>query len=226
MRRATFVILFAAALACEPDTHAIPVMVQWMDWPADVPAGAPFRTRLVVFGVCAVNPAFRPGATADESAVTFTPHFLGEQDGIACAARTTERLLITAIDTAGMAPGLRADFARTYEMRAASVAYVPSVLRLDAAPVRTFGEVTVRPPSPVFDPLPRRNAAGYVHLETDTLGCARIRPLGLYTLKAALVLENPVDTAALSGRFVRGYIRPIDPPLCGEGIVFHLVSRN
>jgi len=225
MRRASFVMLFAAALACEPDTRAIPVMVQWMDWPADVAADTPFRTRLVVFGVCALNPAFRPGATADVSAVTFAPYFLGEQGDILCAGLRTELLLITAIDTAGMAPGLSADFARTYEMRATSSVYARS-LGLDAAPVRTFGDVTVRPPSPLFDPPARRNAAGYAQLETDSLGCARIRPLGLYRPGAAIVLENPVDTAALSGGFVRGYIQAVDPQVCGENTVFHLVSRN
>ena len=226
MRRASFVILFAAALACEPNTQAIPVTVQWMDWPAEVAAGTPFRTRLVVFGVCALRPAFRPGATADVSAVTFAPYFLGEQDGILCAgALPSELLVVTAIDTAGMAPGLSADFARTYEMRATSSVYAPPT-GVAATPVRTFGDVTVHPPSPVFDPPARRNAAGYAQLETDSLGCARIRPLGLYTRGAAIVLENPVDTAALSGRFVRGYIQAVDPPVCGERTVFHLVTRD
>ena len=222
MRRASFVMLFAAALACEPDTHAIPVTVQWMDWPAEVAAGTPFRTRLVVFGVCAMNPVFRPGATADMSAVTFAPHFLGEQDGILCAAGGSELLVVTAIDTAGMAPGLSAAFPRTYEMRATTSAYAA----LADAPVRTFGDVTVRPPSPIFDPPTRRNAAGYAQLERDSLGCARIRPLGLYTPGAAIVLENPVDTVTRYGGFVRGYIQSVDPAVCGERTVFHLVSRN
>jgi hypothetical protein len=92
--------------------------------------------------------------------------------------------------------------------------------------VRTFGDVTVRPPSPIFDPPARRNAAGYAQLERDSLGCARIRPLGLYTQGAAIVLENPVDTLTWSGRFVRGYIQSVDPQVCGERTVFHLVSQN
>jgi hypothetical protein len=228
MRRASFVMLFAAALACEPDTQAMPVMVQWMDWPADVAAGTPFRTRLVVFGVCALRPAFRPGGTADVSAVTFAPYFLGEQGDIVCAyQRTTELLILTAIDTAGMAPGLSAEFPRTYEMRATTSVYARSLDAADA-PARTFGDVTVRPLSPVLDPYPstRRNAAGYAYLVTDSLGCARIRPVGLYGAGAAIVLENPVDTAALYGSFVRGYIHVVDPQVCGESTVFHLVSRN
>lgn len=224
MHRASFAILFAA-LACEPDTKTIPVTVQWMDWPAEVAAGDPFRTRLVVFGVCALNPVFRAGATADVSAVTFAPYFLGEPDGILCAARSSELLVVTAIDTAGMAPGLSAAFPRTYEMRATSSVYAP-LTGTAAEPVRTFGDVTVRPPSPIFDPPTRRNAAGYAQLERDSLGCPRIRPSGLYTPGAAIVLENPVDTAALSGSFVRGYIKGVDPQVCGEWTVFHLVSRN
>lgn len=225
MRRASFVMLFAVALACEPDTKTIPVTVQWMDWPAEVAAGDPFRTRLVVFGVCALNPVFRAGATADVSAVTFAPYFLGETDGILCAARSSELLVVTAIDTAGMAPGLSAAFPRTYEMRATSSVYAP-LTGAAAEPVRTFGDVTVRPPSPIFDPPTRRNAAGYAQLERDSLGCLRIRPSGLYTPGAAIVLENPVDTTALSGSFVRGYIHGVDPQVCGEWAVFHLVSRN
>jgi hypothetical protein len=221
MRSASFVMLFAAALACEPDTHAIPVTVQWMDWPANVAAGTPFRTRLVVFGVCAMSPVFRPGATADMSAVTFAPYFLGETDGILCAASSSELLVVTAIDTAGMAPGLSAAFPRTYEMRATTSVYAA----LADAPVRTFGDVTVRP-SPVLDQTDRRNAAGYAQLERDSLGCARIRPLGLYTQGAAIVLENPVDTVTWSGRFVRGYIKSVDPQVCGERTVFHFVSQN
>lgn len=225
MRRVSFVMLFAAALACEPDTHAIPVTVQWMDWPTEVAAGTPFRTRLVVFGVCAVSPVFRPGATADVSAVTFAPYFVGAQDGILCAASGLELLVVTAIDTAGTAPGLSAAFPRTYEMRATSSVYAP-LTGAAAEPVRTFGDVTVRPPSPIFDPPTRRNAAGYAQLERDSLGCVRIRPSGLYTPGAAIVLENPVDTVTWYGSFVRGYIQSVDPAVCGERTVFHLVSRN
>src|SRR5687768_10240885 len=136
----------------------MPVNVQWMDWPAQVESGRPFRTRLVVWGVCAQNPRFRPGARADQSAVTFTPYFLADENrDIACLQeRLTESLLITAIDTAGMAPGLAVDFPRTYEMRAAA----PEEAH------RTFGEVLVRQSGPDGS---RRNGAGYVAMFVDTL---------------------------------------------------------
>lgn len=224
MRRVLCATLLAAA-ACQGDAEVIEVDVQWMDWPADVFAGEAFRTRLVVWGVCALEPRFYDGATADESAVTFAPFFRGRTDEIVCLDARAVELLVVALDTAGMAPGLAADFSRTYEMRATTQVYARSS-GLDRLPARTFGDVTVRPWSPVLDPLPRRNAAGYVTLERDTLGCARIRPLGLYTPGAALVLENPVDTAGLGGAFVRGYIELVNPPVCGESRVFHLVSRN
>jgi hypothetical protein len=225
MRRLWFVSLFASLAACGDEARTIPVTVQWMDWPADVFADEAFRTRLVVWGVCALDPRFYAGAKADQSAVTFVPYFTGRPDDIVCAQRAIE-ILVSAIDTAGMAPGLRADYARTYEMRAAGEVFYAQSAGLDALPVRTFGDVTVRPWSPVLDPLPRRNAAGYAVLEKDASGCARIRPLGLYTPGAALVLENPVDTAGLSGDFVRGYIELVDPPVCGANRVFHLVSRD
>jgi hypothetical protein len=226
MRPVSLVLLLAGALACENDATIIPITVQWMDWPAAAIAGMPFRTRLVVSGVCAVDPAFHAGARADESAVTFAPYYRAARDPwIACIDLRSIDLLVSAVDTAGTAPGLPADLPRTYEMRAASMVYASSAA-FDALPVRTFGDVTVRPPSPVADPTLRRNAAGFVNLTTDALGCVWIRPGGLFAPQAALVLENPVDTAGLSGHFVRGYIDPANPPVCGASRVFHLVSRN
>jgi len=63
MRHFVFATLCLSVFAaCEPDGKINPVTVQWMDWPAVVDAGQPFRTRLVVWGVCAANPRFRPGA--------------------------------------------------------------------------------------------------------------------------------------------------------------------
>jgi len=220
MRHFAFATLCLSVLAaCEPDGKINPVTVQWMDWPAEVNAGQPFRTRLVVWGVCALNPRFRAGASADQSAVTFAPYYLIEKDNdILCAGGASELLVVTAIDTAGTAPGLAATFARTYEMRGSSWAAVSAHL-----PVRTFGNVTVRPSGA---DLTRRNAAGDVQKETDSLGCVRVRPSGLYNPQAALVLEDQADTAGLSFAFVRGYIYEAATPVCGETKVFHVVARE
>ena len=77
MRPAVFATSCLGLLAaCEPSAKVDPVTVQWMDWPAEVKAGQPFRTRLVVWNVCALNPQFRAGASANQSAVTFAPYFL------------------------------------------------------------------------------------------------------------------------------------------------------
>ena len=215
MRPAMFALSLVFLAACD-STRIMPVDVQWMDWPAEVESGQPFRTRLVVWGVCAQNPRFRPGASADQSAVTFTPYFLVEENrDIACLQeRVTESLLVVAIDTAGTAPGLAADVPRTYEMRGAA---------MGAEARRTFGEVLVRQSAP--DPS-RRNGAGYVIAFVDTLGCMRIQPIGMYQLGTALVLESQTDTAGVSGAFVRGYIHTPAAPICGETRVFHIVSRN
>ena len=72
MRPAVFAISCLGLLAAcgEPNATIDPVTVQWMDWPAEVNAGQPFRTRLVVWGVCALNPQFRAGASADQSVAT------------------------------------------------------------------------------------------------------------------------------------------------------------
>ncbi len=225
MRPAVFATLCLGLLAaCEPDAKVDPVTVQWMDWPAEVNAGQPFRTRLVVWNVCALTAQFRAGASADQSAVTFAPYFLVSNDQIECLTeRTSVLLALIAIDTAGTAPGLAAPSARTYEMRASTVDFAFNAVRAQALPVGTYGEVTVRPSG--ADPS-RRNAGGYATLDTDSLGCVRVRPAGLYSPAAALVLEDQADTVGVSSAFVRGYIYDAPARLCGETRVFHLVSRK
>ena len=222
MRPAAFALCIVSLAACSDSTQIKPVTVQWMDWPWQVAAGQPFRARLVVWGVCAQNPRFRSGATADQSAVTFAPYFIIEKDQGVCVASIFQPIAIIGIDTAGMAPGLQASSA--YEMRAAS--FAPTMgLAQSSIPNRTFGQVSVALPFELIV-VGRRNAAGFVTKEIDNAGCVRIRPTGLYQPDAALVLENPVDTAGLSGRFVRGYIYEPAAPMCGDTRVFHLVARE
>jgi hypothetical protein len=217
-------LCLACFAACKADNTPIsPVTVQWMDWPAVVDAGQPFRTRIVVWGICASNPRFREGVSADLSAVTFAPYFLIDNDPIFCAGAAATSFVITAIDTAGTAPGLAATFSRTYEMRGTTSTNTRALGLLGPLPVRTFGEVTVGPPG--ADPS-RRNAAGTVRMETDSQGCVRVRPVGLYHPGAALVLEDQADTVGLTYSFVRGYIHDAAAPVCGETRVFHLVTRN
>src|SRR2546428_4449697 len=118
MRPAVFAaVSLAWLLACEgPKPEVSQVTVQWMDWPAEVNAGQPFRTRLVVWTVCALNPQFRAGAHADQSAVTFEPYYLIGHDQIACITLRSQTLLAAiAIDTAGNAPWLAASFPPTYK---------------------------------------------------------------------------------------------------------------
>ena len=223
-------VVFAAVslvwlLACEgPKAEVSELTVQWMDWPAEVNAGQPFRTRLVVWTVCALNPQFRAGAHADQSAVTFEPYYLIGHDQIACLTLRSQTLLAAiAIDTAGMAPGRAATAPRSYEMRGT----IPDYARLTAVTqnysVTRFGDVIVRPSGADQS---RRNAGGDVLMEMDSLGCVRVRPVGLYSTGAALVLEDQTDTAGLSHALVRGYIHEAAAPVCGQTRVFHLVSRN
>src|SRR6266567_232281 len=107
MRLSAFVTscLFLLA-ACESSGKVTPVTVQWMDWPAEVDAGQQFRTRLVVSNICALDPRFHPGASVDQSAVTFAPYFVVDDQNIACVATAVAPLVsLGAIDTAGTAPG-------------------------------------------------------------------------------------------------------------------------
>ena len=226
MRSAVFAALSLAwLLACEgPQADLSPVTVLWMDWPSEVNAGQPFRTRLVVWNVCAINPQFRAGAHADQSAVTFEPYYLIGHDQIACLTERTPTLLaLLALDTAGIVPGLAAASARTYDMRAPVTDYALSTTAAPNSAVGKFGVVTVRPTG--ADPL-RRNAAGDVFAERDSLGCVSVRPVGLYDPGAALVLEDQADTAGLSHAFVRGFIHETATPVCGQTRVFKVESRN
>ena len=151
--------------------------------------------------------------------MTIAPYFVGVQMDVNCV--TTPRG--GPQDTLVNAPGLAADLPRTYEIRATTNAS-GSDWRVENQRVRTFGEVTVRPtcPGPSV-----RNAAGYVlALTVDTLNCLRLIPPQAHSASEGLVLENPIDTADISGAFVRGYIHEVATPGCGETRVFHLVSRN
>lgn len=216
MRRSTlFAISTCWLAACESSDKVTPVTVQWMDWPAEVNAGQPFRTRLVVWGVCAVNPQFRPGASADQVAVTFTPYFMFADDNINCLGSTGNAFVVNALDTAGIAPGLRAINARLYEMRAPlhDFALGGPATGLTAS---TFGNVVVRPTGADAS---RRNAAGYVTVERDSLNCLRVRPLGALSGNALLLDDQTATADGIA--FVRGYIYSVGRPFCGETILFH-----
>jgi len=206
--------------ACDADKAAFQTTVMWMDWPAEVNAAAPLDVRMVVLPPC-IWSAFRAGPSVDQSAMTFAPYFLGVRDDVLCAARNDPavNLVLAGLDTTVPGPPLTAGAPRSFEIRGATL--VP--LAANTWPVRTFGEVIVRPSGASGS---RRNAGGLVSQELDTLGCVRIRPVGSYKPGTALVLENPSDTVNLSGAFVRGYIFDLPTPLCGETRGFHLVSRN
>ena len=227
MRPAMFVTLCLGSIAaCKSDSGNTvqPVTVQWMEWPAEVASGQPFRTRLIVWGICAADPRFEAGPSADESAVTFEPYFLLSGDPIYCLARQSVDLLVAySIDTAGMAPALSPDYARAYEMRGSASVYVATARAGASLPVRTFGSVTVRPGEPSST---NHNAAGYVSVVVDTLGCARVLPGWTYGVERGIVIDNPDDTAGIAGAFVRGYIYDLTVPKCGETRAFHLVAVN
>src|SRR5260221_2998660 len=101
MRSAMFAaIALGLAVACdEPNGKVDPVSVQWMDWPAEVNAGQPFRTRLVVWGVGALNPRFHSGPYADQSAGNLGPYFMVTRDAPFCARCLEATPLVVERDT-------------------------------------------------------------------------------------------------------------------------------
>ena len=153
---------------------------------------------------------------------TLLPHKEGT-DAICLPVAQQVDIYYGALDTVGIAPGLPADFARTFEMRAAAAVYAAPATAVADLPVRTYGEVTVR----LTDPNTTvRNAGGFASKFVDNLGCVRVKPSGLYGPGASYALEDQADTASFSYAFVRGYIHSVTTPVCGEARVFELLSRN
>lgn len=224
MRVVSFAPLGLAVLvACqEPKSRIGHAMVQWMDWPSEVPAGQPFGVRMIVTQPCAAT-GFNEGSSADQSAVTFAPYFRDVREDVLCAGLVYELSIAPgALDTLGRSPGLAASFARTYEMRATT--WVAATLPAGAAdlPVRTFGEVTAIGGVYIFDPA-RRNAAGFASIEADSLGCVRIRPQWSFHPEDAVPLDEQQVPATPTG-FMRGRFYEADEPVCGETRVFQLAS--
>ena len=221
----SYIPIVAALAACDSDLELQSGVVQWMEWPAEVTAATPFPVRLVIPFPACQQWTFRPGASADQSAVTFAPYFLVKKGPLICppvpADVSIYPLPYLSLDTVDIAPGLAAAFARTYEMRASATVFAPTPSPSNGGPpVRTFGDVTVRLTAPDTS---RRNAAGIVVL-FRTGACARVRPTGFAPV--GYVLEDQADTTGLMNAFVRGYIHDAAAPVCGETRVFHLLSRN
>jgi hypothetical protein len=221
MRPAVFAVLCLGALsACgstSPNEAKSQIaMVSWMDWPAEVAAGQEFRTRMVVPGMCAIDPQFHDGVRADPATVTFRPYFTFQDIAYCIANQRAVAIVAFSLDTAGIAPALLVP--REYRMQARAGGFTEQ-----QEPIRFFGNVLVRASAPDTS---RRNAGGWIASRVDSLGCRRVAPFGLRWPQAALVLEDQADTANLSGNFVLGYIYEAPAPVCGETRVFHLVTRN
>jgi hypothetical protein len=224
--RCLFLLTALAGLAaCEPDGTIIQAEVLWMEWPADVAANQQFKTRLVVQWGCGAE-AFRPGTSVDQSAVTFTPYYHADRSATCpLSDRVLDLDILGSLDTAGLVPGLGATVSRTYEMRAAASVHPPALgLTADGKPIRTFGEIRVLVPAGLFGT--NLKVAGRAYAVRDTAGCLRLQPLGVFREQTSWPIENPADTAQYQIRFVRGEIRTVTTPVCGETKVFHIESVN
>lgn len=226
MRFAVSAFLMVAWLAgcAGPESEIVPVQLRWMEWPAEVRASQAFPVRLVGFGVgCREVVHFDPGATVDNSAVTFEPFFLVRGQAIACPLEVSQAgtayPIAAFFDTVASVEGLATQTSRSYEVRGTADVSVQGATPA-AIPVRTFGEIVVRTGS--ID-ASRTNAGGIAYAERDTAACVTIF-VGVGT---RYVVENPpADTATFWSAFVRGYIYEPATPVCGADSVFHLISRE
>jgi len=223
MRPASFALLLVVPFAAcsEPDIRFEPVQVNWMEWPAEVPAATSFTVRLVGYGVLCVDVVkFVTAPTVDQSAVTFEPYYLLTGQPRPCRELMPSSSIIAPFfDTLAAVPGLEPQIPRTFEIRAGTD--VSARAALGAFPIRTFGDVTVRAAQVESD---RVNAGGLAYTRRDSFGCVTLSPYGVYP---GYVIENPpADTAQSWSGFVRGYLYKPAAPVCGAATVFHLITLN
>lgn len=211
---ALFCVLLAA---CESDLTVSPSTVEWMEWPAEVQVATPFKVRMLVSWPGCAQGVYKPGVTADQSAVTFAPYFLVKDKTPICLPLDRDAdILYSDLDTVGTAPGLATDFPRTFEMRASSSVYGPERLTAADLPVRTYGEVSVLFNNPDRPENTTRNAGGFANKFVAN-GCVQLQPVG--ALGWSYVLEDQADTGFAYG-FVRGYVHDVVTPVCGQTRVF------
>ncbi|HXI34262.1 MAG TPA: hypothetical protein VNH63_09290 [Gemmatimonadales bacterium] len=216
-------VLALLVLGCsDTDTHVLPAAVNWMEWPAEVRAGAAFNVRLVGFApFCGPSDGFSGAPQVSDSAVTFQPYFIVPDHPSACpltVRQATSPILAPSFDTTQAVPGLPAPSARSYDIRASLAVATPGG---SAFVIRTFGTVIVRADSADTS---RTAAAGQAYTSRDTLSCLRILTPGLFF--PGYVVENPPDTTTYWSAFVLGYVYTPAAPVCGEKRVFHLVARQ
>lgn len=224
MLRASLACVGAAILlGCSTeDTRVVFSQLSWMEWPAEVRMSQPFSVRLVGFNAGCGEQRFDPGTTIDNSAVTFEPFFVFSGPPLLCPLAVSSAPATIPIfafyDVRSPVVGLSPPASRSYEIRGATDVSV-SPAGPSAVPVRTFGEIVVRADS---TDTTRTNAGGHVSAARDSSGCVTIfAGVNLY------VVENPpADTATYWSAFVEGYLYKPVKPVCGDTVVFHLVSRN
>jgi hypothetical protein len=227
MRLAVFACTAIVALsACESDLEVHPATIQWLEWPAEVLVGTPFKARSFLLPPVCFEHRFKPGLTLDQSAVTIAPYYLVKPGQPICppTASASDLLPNPGLDTVLTLPALTVPNSRTFEMRASANADAPNPQPgVGNLPIRTFGDVTVRMSNPDAS---RTNVAGRVIVQIDNQGCARIQPGGFFSPGVEYVLEDQADTAGVSFAFVRGYLHDVTTPVCGQTRVFHLVTVN
>lgn len=225
MRRpelALLIAVLAPLAACGPDARTIPVNVNWMEWPEEVPPDTRFDVRIVVYEPCALDPRFRPDPIVTSDALIFTPYFLAGGD-LMCGALLT----VASLDTVIAAPGLEgatppAD-PRTYRMMARSPAWAllaPPTGTPPEPPPGLFGEVTVRLDMTFALTAPRTRAGGMATVADDAEGCPRLLPAG--TTGPGYPLANPPGFPRPWSAFVRGHLELAAEQVCGEPRAFLL----
>jgi hypothetical protein len=201
-RVAVMMVLAVAACTEPPNVTFLPTAPAWMEWPAEVRAGAAFDVRFVHYAPgCYDRQELRVHVERGSSDLTIRSEWLvAGESNVLCVRDPGYADTIVAV------AGLAAAADRIYSLL---------TLPPDRGPIRTMGTILVRPTAALSD---HANGAGYVTGGTDFEGCAVMqRPFD-----APVPVENP--PAGTWQGFVRGYFFTPTAPLCGQTRAFHVAE--
>ena len=195
------VMMLVAMLACTEPTNVRSLASEpaWMEWPAEVRAGAAFDVRFVYYAPgCFPVMELHVYEERGSDNVAFRSEWLVEGEN-------TPLCDPGYVDTVVTLAGLAATADSTYELRP---------IHPDRPPARPVGSILVRATAAVN--ADRVNGLGYVIGSTDIEGCAVAQP----PFDAPVPVENPPAVQWLG--YVSGYFFTPAAPLCGQARAFHL----
>lgn len=203
--RFTVALVLAVAACTEPaDVRRMETTAAWLEYPAEVRAGAPFELRAVFYAPgCFDSQVLRVTQERYLNTVGIRAEWLVEGESSPLCLRADPGYVDTVLAVAGL------------PATADSIYYIVP-LYPDLPPRPVAGTVLVRPTAPLN--TDRVIGHGQVVGGTDIEGCAVMQP--------PFSAPVPVDNApsAQWTDYVLGYFFTPTAPLCGQTRAFHVVE--